>query len=563
MLQELDIENYAVVDKLRIEFAAGLNLLTGETGSGKSIIVDSLALLFGTRASADLVRPGASKARVCGRFERPAGLAAQLQPEEGDRDGLNDELILERHVLASGKSRAYVNGAPVTLAQLRDLGRQLGDIHGQHEQQALLSASAQLRMVDAYGGLGDQASALRTAHQKWARHRQSLGRLKGDAQERLHRLDLLRYQAEEISRADLVAGEDEGLEQERKLLANAEELRRSMLAALDSLYDASESASARIKSAAADLESIGHIDRGSAELAERLEGARATVDDVAFDLRSYLERIEADPRRLEEIEERLAALERLKRKYGPTLADILAFQKRVGAELSLLDSNDEQVEALERALEEAAADYERRARDLSGARRKAAPALAAQIMAELRDLALSKADLQVVVTPSETWAETGIDSVAILFSANPGQPARPLRQAASGGELSRVALALKTVLQSKSGRGQQYRPTYVFDEIDTGVGGSVAESIGRRLSRLSQHSQILCVTHLPQIACFADSHFHVAKSGDSGHTAATVRQLSAAGRIDEVARMLSGAEVSEAALENAKALLRAHAPGYN
>lgn len=559
MLQELDIESYAVVDKLRVEFHSGLNLLTGETGSGKSIVVDSLALLFGARASADVVRAGASKARICGRFECPASVAAQLPLEDGGHDSEDDELILERHVLASGKSRAYINGSPATLAQLRQLAAHLGDIHGQHEQQTLLSPAAQLRMVDVYAGLGDQVSALRTAHQKWTQCTQALSRVKGDEQERLHRLDLLRYQSEELFRAAPVAGEDEILDQERKLLANAEDLRKSAFAAFDSLYDSSESASARIKSASADLEQIGHIDRSMAELAERLEEARATVDDVAFDLQAYLGRIEADPARLEEVEERLAALDRLKRKYGPSLAEVLAFQKRVNDELALLDSSDQQIETLERALEEAAADYARSAEKLSRARRKGANALASQAKAELRDLALPKAQFVVAIDTIETWTEAGTDRAAILFSANPGQPARPLGQIASGGELSRVALALKTVLQAAANHGE-HRRTYVFDEIDAGVGGGVAEAIGRRLGRLSRQSQILCVTHLPQIACFADAHFYVSKSDDSSDTTAAVRHLSASGRVDEVARMLSGAEVSEAALANAEELLRAYAP---
>jgi DNA repair protein RecN (Recombination protein N) len=559
MLQELDIESYAVVDRLRVEFHSGLNLLTGETGSGKSIVVDSLALLFGARASADVVRAGASKARICGRFECPAGVAAQLPLEGGGRDSEDEELILERHVLASGKSRAYINGSPATLAKLRQLAAHLGDIHGQHEQQTLLSPAAQLRMVDLYAGLGDQASALRTAHQKWTQCTQALSRVKGDEQERLHRLDLLRYQSEELFRAAPLVGEDEILDRERKLLANAEDLRKSAFAAFDSLYDSSESASARVKSASADLDQIGHIDRSLAELAERLDEARATVDDVAFELQAYLGRIEADPARLEEVEERLAALDRLKRKYGPSLTEVLAFQQRINDELALLDSSDQQIETLERAVEEAAADYTGRAHELSGARCKGAKALAEQTKAELRDLALPKAEFVVAINTGDTWTETGTDRAAILFSANPGQSARPLGQVASGGELSRVALALKTVLQAATNHGE-HRRTYVFDEIDTGVGGGVAEAIGRRLGQLSRHSQILCVTHLPQIACFADAHFYVSKSDESSRTTASVQHLSASGRVDEVARMLSGSEVSEAALANAKELLRAYAP---
>ncbi len=555
MLQELDIESYAVVEKLRVAFHPGLNLLTGETGSGKSIVVDSLALLFGARASVDVVRAGAKRARVSGRFDVPSDPALAARLADAGIEGASDELIVERQVLASGKSRAYVNGAPATLALLKELAPHLGDIHGQHEQQTLLAPARQLRMLDSFAGIGAEIEALRDVYRRWTQCQQTLDRLKGDEQERLRRVDLLRYQASELSQAAVQLGEDDELMQERERLVNAESLRKSAFDAYDVLYDSAESASSRIKAAVNALASAASVDRGLGGFADTLENARTAVDDVAFELRAYVGDLEANPERQEQVEERLAVLEKLKRKYGPTLEDVLAFATRIEGELAILDSSDLEIERLECALEEAAGEYSRRSAKLSGVRRKAAGELAARTEGELRDLALDKSSFEVLVEPLGSWSANGVDRATILFSANPGQPARPLGQVASGGELSRVALALKTCLQGTADMGKDCR-TFVFDEVDTGVGGSVAEAIGRRLQRLAAGSQILCVTHIPQIACFADAHFHVAKSDGAASTTATVTELSDPERIDELARMLSGSKVSGAALENAKQLLR-------
>ena len=554
MLHELDIEGYAVVERLRVPFQPGLNLLTGETGSGKSIVVDCLALLFGARASAEVVRAGARRARVSGIFDVPQDpeVRARLAQSGIESDG---DLIVERQVLSTGKSRAYVNGAPATAALLRDLAQHLGDIHGQHEQQTLLSAASQLRMLDSFAGTASAVDGIGQAYRRWRACEDSLRRLKGNEQERLQRVDLLRYQADEIRKTGPEPGEDDQLCAERQRLGNVERLRQRCFEAYSSLYDSPTSASAQVKSASGALSSVGSIDQRLQRLADSLEASRATVDDVAFEIQSYLDRLEANPDRLEQVEERLALLEKLKRKYGPSLESVLAFADRAEAELESLDRSDREIGRLGGELEVVSGQYADRSSALSAKRRSAASELAALVMRELRDLALEKASFEVRVEASEDWGPHGRDRVAFLFSANPGQPVRPLAQVASGGELSRVALALKTCLLKTAGAGG-YRRALVFDEIDTGVGGSVAAAIGRRLKQLAAGSQLLCVTHLPQIAGFADAHFQVAKSEVGGRAAATVTELAEPRRVEELARMLSGDQVTDAALENARELLR-------
>lgn len=555
MLQELDIEGYAVVDRLRVPFRPGLNLLTGETGSGKSIVVDSLALLFGSRASSDVVRSGARRARVSGRFDGPLEESARARLGDSGIECESGELIVERQILAGGKSRAYVNGSPATLGLLRDLAPFLGDIHGQHDQQTLLSPTQQLGLLDLFAGNSRKTVALRAAHGRWRSAGEALERLKGGEQERLQRIDLLRYQVREIRDAEVVEGEDVELGRERDRLANAERLRDSGFSAYDTLYDSAASASSQIKSATSSLTSVTAFDESLEGFADSLENARSIVDDVAFDLRAYLESVEANPERQEEVEERLALLEKLKRKYGPSLGQVLDYAASSEKELAALDRSDSEIERLQRELDAATANYAERSAELSRRRKRAAGDLSIRTESELRELALGGARFSIDFQRARSWGANGVDKVALVFSANPGQELAPIGQVASGGELSRVALALKTCLEGRAGDSPDRR-VLVFDEIDTGVGGGVAEAIGRRLKRLSARSQILCVTHLPQIARFADAHFHVAKKDEAGRAAATVTELTESQRVEELARMLSGTEVTAAAMENARQLLR-------
>ena len=552
MLQELDIESYAVADRLRVRFHAGLNLLTGETGSGKSIVVDSLALLFGARADAGVIRAGAKRARISGIFDPPPGDAFRAWLEARGF-AADDELIVERQILASSKSRAYVNGSPATLAALKELAARLGDIHGQHEQQMLFSPREQMKMLDGFAGTAAAARGVAEAYRAYRKLEAQIRELKAGEQERLRLLDLLRFQAGEIGRAELQPSEDEALQRERSLLLNLSRLRESCAAAYHALYEADAAAAAQLKAAAGQLEAVGALDESLANFAAGLETARAAVEDTAFEIRNYIDRLEAQPERQEEIEERLALIEKLKRKYGPTLDDVARYGEKVGKELEELEAGEAAPAALEERLREAGEAYRGQAAALGRRRREAAEKLEAGVERELADLAMEKARFAVGFEPLEDWSADGLERIVFLFSANPGQAQRPLHRAASGGELSRVALALKTCLTGAGGGAEAGR-TLVFDEVDSGVGGRVAEAVGKRLKKLSAGSQVLCVTHLPQIAGFADAHFHVAKTEERQQTFASVSELSGNRRIEELARMLSGAEVTEAALANARQL---------
>ncbi len=550
MLQELDIESYAVVDKLRVRFHAGLNLLTGETGSGKSIVVDSLALLFGARAAADVVRAGAKRARISGVFDPPAGdeFREWLETHGFEAGG---ELIVERQIFASSKSRTYINGSPATLTILKELAPRLGDIHGQHDQQMLFSARAQMKMLDGFAGTIAAARDVQQAYRAYRELDSRIRKLKANEQERLRQLDLLRFQAEEIDQAELEPGEDEELQQERRRLLNLSQLRQSCAMAYDALYETDSAASVQLKTAIGRLEEIGSFDKSFADCVQNLDTARAIVDDAAFEVLNYLDKLEAQPERQEQVEERLALIEKLKRKYGATLDDVIRYGEKVGSELAALEAGDATPAALEEQLRAVGDAYRSRAMTLSKRRREAAKKLEAGIEQELAALAMECARFDVSFEPLENWSVDGLDSIAFLFSANSGQPARPLSRAASGGELSRVALALKTCL-IETETGMETLRTLVFDEVDSGVGGRVAEAIGKRLKKLSGNSQLLCVTHLPQIAGFADAHFHVSKTERRQQAFASVTELSDAQRIEELARMLSGSEVTEAAVENAR-----------
>lgn len=552
MLQELDIESYAVADKLRVRFHAGLNLLTGETGSGKSIVVDSLALLFGARADAGVIRAGAKRARISGIFDPPPGDAFRVWLEARGF-AADDELIVERQILASSKSRAYINGSPATLTALKELAARLGDIHGQHEQQMLFSPREQMKMLDGFAGTAAAARGVAEAYRAYRKLEAQIRELKADEQERLRRLDLLRFQAGEIGRAELQPSEDEALQRERSLLLNLSRLRESCAAAYHALYEADAAAAAQLKTAAGQLEAVGALDESLANFAAGLETARAAVEDTAFEIRNYIDRLEAQPERQEEIEERLALIEKLKRKYGPTLDDVARYGEKAGKELEELEAGEAAPAALEERLREAGEAYRGQAAALGRRRREAAEKIEAGVERELADLAMEKARFAVGFEPLEDWSADGLERIVFLFSANPGQAQRPLHRAASGGELSRVALALKTCLTGAGGGAEAGR-TLVFDEVDSGVGGRVAEAVGKRLKKLSAGSQVLCVTHLPQIAGFADAHFHVAKTEKRQQTFASVSELSGNRRIEELARMLSGAEVTEAALANARQL---------
>ncbi len=540
MLLELVIENYAVVGRLRVRFHPGLNLLTGETGSGKSIVVDALGLLFGGRASADMVRSGEERARISGRFTVPDLAHPGVETEEG-------ELLIEREILAGGKSRAYVGSRPAAVTLLKELAPLLGDIHGQHEQQLLFSADAQLRIVDQASGCPDES--VRALFHRWTAAGAELAALERNEQEKLRLLDLWTFQQNEIESAAPEPGEDAALDQERRRLQNLGRLQESAGAAFEALYEAPESALTAVRAAAKKLDEASRIDSAAAPIREALEPAIIAIQEASYGLRDYLAKLEANPARLEEIEGRLAALDKLKRKYGATLEEVLAFLVQAREQIAAAETTGERIAKLRREQAELASQFEAAAARLTALRKKAARELERQVVSELASLAMERSVFRIEISPA-VWSESGSDAVRFLVSANAGEEPRPLEKVASGGELSRIALALKTCLAA-SGAGR----TLVFDEVDAGVGGRAAEGIGRRLKKLAASDQVLCVTHLAQIAGFADHHYLVEKRESRGRTVATVDELDHAGRVREIGRMLSGETLTAEALKHAERLI--------
>lgn len=560
MLVELVVENYAVVERIRVRFHAGLNLLTGETGSGKSIVVDALGLLYGGRASAEVIRSGSDRARIAGIFEAPSSAEFRALLESNGIEIEDGELLVEREILASGKSRAFLGSRPVTAALLKDLAPHLGDIHGQHDQQELFSHDSQLVMVDSFADSADALASLGAVFARWQAVARELDELDRGEQEKLRLADLWSFQKREIEEAALKPGEEAELESERKVLGNVTRLEENAQAAYDALYEAQGSAIAQVKTARKRLEELARIDASLQETLESLKPAEITLDEAAHALRHYLGGLEADPRRLEHVESRLAAIDKLKRKYGASVDEILAFLATVSAQLAAIETAGERRAQLLRERDTLAADYERLARKLGEARRKAATRLEEQVREELAALAMAGTQFLVEFTEG-AWTARGVDRVRFLVSPNRGEEPRPLEKTASGGELSRLALALKTCLTSArhtdaSRKKTKVMRTLVFDEVDSGVGGRTAESVGRRLKKLAATSQLLCVTHLPQIAGFGDHHYVVEKHEVKGRTEASIQELTGEARTREIGRMLSGEQMTPEALKHAEQLLK-------
>ena len=552
MLVELLVENFAVIERVRVRFHHGLNVLTGETGSGKSMVVDALALLFGGRASADMVRSETGRARLSGIFEIPQDPALHRLLEDAGIEIEDNELLLEREILASGKSRAFAASRPVTAAVLRDLAPFLGDIHGQHDQQLLFSAEAQRDMLDTFAEV--DTSVTSTIYREWRAASAELEELERAEQESLRLADLWNFQRKEIEAASLKPGQDLELENERRVLKNVARLQESANAAYDALYDAKESVSAQLKIASRKLEDLSRIDESLAGSLEMLKPAAIAVDEVSMTLRDYLGRLEADPNRLEQVETALSNIDKLKRKYGASIEEILTFLAEVRGNVEKIENAGERRAQLEQLRARLAADYEAAAVRITAARKNGALELARRVQTELGALAMKGTVLQIVIEPA-AWSETGCDTVQFLISANVGEEPRPLEKVASGGELSRIALALKTCttpIQKAKGSPR----TLVFDEVDAGVGGGAAEAVGRRLKKLSSASQVLCVTHLAQIAGFGDHHYSVEKHEVKGRTVAGIEELTGDARTREIGRMLSGTRITPEALKHAEQLIK-------
>jgi DNA repair protein RecN (Recombination protein N) len=564
MLREIHIQNYAVIENLSVEFDSGLNVLSGETGSGKSILVDALGLALGGRASPDLIRTGQERATVTAVFRSDDRIPWVAWLEECGLPGSEEpEIILRREVQAGGKSRLLVNDQPVTLTAVKALAPLLVEVHGQSEHVSLLAREAQLELLDQFAVAEELLLKVGELYARRHELEREIENLSQNEQDRLRTIDLLRFQSQELEHARLTPGEDARLEDEKRVLANLEKIRAAAHTAYNQLYEEEDSACSRLAAAGRALEDLHHYDSAVDLYLEPLASARASLEDLAFFLRDYLGKLEANPRRLEELEDRLALLDRLKRKYGKTIEEILAYGSHVREQLARLEHADQRREDAQRALEKAAAEYQTAARALSELRKDAARKLEKLVREELAQLGMEKARFQVAFeTPAEDRGGVkGIDEIEFRISPNPGEELRPLEKTASGGELSRLMLALKTLVgqgRAVKGRSRAWKSkTFVFDEVDAGIGGRIAESVGQRLKRLARDAQVLCVTHLAQIACFADRHHYVEKFERAGRTVTTVKYLDGdKARAAELARMLSGAQVTDAALKHAAAMLK-------
>lgn len=558
MLRELRVENYAVIDNVVVEFGAGLNLLTGETGAGKSILIDALALLLGEKASSEVVRHGADKAVVAAVFD-VEGKGAEAVLEENGIDSEGDEVILRREIASNGKGRVFINNQPATVAVLKQLAPFLAVVHAQNESMMAFDPPARLALLDTAAAIDGEEVA--SAFREWKQIKDKIAELEQGEQDKLRLLDLWNFQWKEIDSAGLKSGEDQHLEGEKRVLANSEKVHTAAMAAFDSLYEGEASAAASIRAASRQLEELARYDERFKEQLQALESARITVEDLGTTLRDYADGIDASPERLAEVEDRLALLDRLKRKYGQTIDDVIAFGEDLARKRNEIENKDEVLKDLRTRLKKAAEKYVAAARAISRKRYDTARKLEKTVEAEINDLAM-KAKFSIDVSGNDeepNWTSTGFDRVVYMIATNPGQPMNPIEKIASGGELSRVMLALKATVEGGRKKSADHQRTLVFDEIDTGIGGKAADAVGKKLKALSRTKQVLCITHLPQIASFADQHFMIEKRESAGKSKTSVRRLDDRDRREEVARMLSGAKVTDASLKNAEQLLKANA----
>ena len=560
MLRFLRIRNLAVIESVEVEFEPGFNVLTGETGAGKSIVVEAVGLLLGARASSDLVRTGETQATIEAIFEVSGG-----PPKGGHYAGPAEphELIIRREITSQGRSRSFINGALATAAALRDLSERLVELHGQHEHQALLDPATHIPLLDAYAGLDTDAAAVAAAWSAVRGLREQLDRSRMDAREKSARLDLIAFQLGEIDKAAPKPGEDDELGATKHVLASAERIQRLCEESYASLYESDGAVLAGLGGVWKRVGELAAIDPQFAPYLDARDGIKGQLEDLAFFLRSYSDGVDASPERLQQVEDRLALLERLKRKHGPSLQEVIDKGGALRREQQLLSGATEEAGELHRRLEDTTTEFLQMARALSRARRAAAVKFAAGIETLLADLAMARTRFEVRFNgsdlPSDAWSERGIDQAEFFLSANVGEDVRPLARIVSGGELSRVMLALKTMGAhvGKAGPVPGQSRTLIFDEVDTGIGGRVADVVGTKLRDLGAEFQVLCITHLPQIAAKATMHFHIDKRVRGTRTLTSVGRLDEHERVDEIARMIGGAQVTDAALSAARDLLAA------
>jgi DNA repair protein RecN (Recombination protein N) len=538
MIRYLAIRNLAVIESVAVDFEQSFNILTGETGAGKSILVEAVGLLLGGRATQDLIRTGEDLATVEAIFE--------------DEDGR--ELIVRREITSQGRSRAFINGALATAAALKDLSNRLVELHGQHEHQQLLDPAQHLALLDAWAGLGAARTDVSAAFASVRGLREQLDRLRMDDRERAARLDLVEFQLTELQQANLQAGEDETLAAERQLLRSADTIQRLCGESYAELYDGEHAALGSLGRIWKRVSELAAIDARFAPYLEARDGIKAQLEDLAFTLRAFADGIDASPARLTQVEDRLALIDRLKRKHGGTLEEAIAHRDRLAAEHRALTGGQSTVAEIEEQLAHAGARFLAAAKNLSASRREAAPRFGRQVEGELAELAMERTKFEVRLTTSEAegqWTDAGIDAGELFLSPNLGEDARPLAKIVSGGELSRVMLALKTLAAADAGPAR----TLIFDEVDAGIGGRVATVVGQKLASLGDRFQVLCITHLPQIAAWGRTHFLIEKRVKGQRTVTSVTRLDGDARVAEVARMMGGAAAGEKAFESARELI--------
>jgi len=539
MLRFLSIRNLAVIDRLELEFEPGLNVLTGETGAGKSILVGAVGLLVGGRASAELVRTGEDQAAIEAVFEGPGG----------------EELVVRRDISSqSGRSRAFMNGALVTSTALRDAAAQLVDLHGQHEHQVLLDPASHLDLLDAFAGLETEREKVEVAFARVQSLTAERERLALDIREKARREEYLQFQLTEIRRAAPKPGEDDELTTSRQVLTNAERLQRLCAEAYTGLYEGDAAALPALATVWKRVGELASIDPQFEPYLSARETVKAQLEDLAYFLRSYFAGFDASPARLQEVEDRLAVLERLKKKHGPRLQDVIDTEASLTRELGSLEQSGQRASELDGELEAARTAYLRLAEALSAKRQSAAKTFSERLVASLGDLAMTRTRCEVrFAAPrgQEGWTARGVDEAEFYISPNPGEDLRPLARIASGGELSRLMLALKT-LASTDAPGK----TLIFDEVDAGIGGTVADIVGARLRELAGECQVLCITHLPQIAAYGGTHYRIEKALKGGRTVTSVTRLAVREREDELARMIAGSEISASVRASAREMLK-------
>jgi DNA repair protein RecN (Recombination protein N) len=545
MLTDLIIKNFAIIDELHVSFRPGLNMLTGETGAGKSIIIDAVNLILGGRASSDVIRTGEEDAVVECLFDVADHEDIRKKLAESGIE-TDVELIIKRIVSRSGRNRVFMNGGMATTSLLGDIAPLLVNIYGQHESQTLLRPENHLALLDGFAGIVPLRERYARLHEEYRKTAEELRLLEADEREAFRRIDLLSFQSKEIAEAALLPGEDVELLEERQRLLYGEKLIRATAGAYDALYDGDGALLGVLRSIIAEVEEAGSVDATLAEFSARLNESYLSLEDTALSLRDYGARLEADPGRLQEVDDRLDLIYRLKKKYFPTIEGILTFKAEVDAELEAFAHRGERHTELEETLPRLELSLREVGRELTRQRRAASIRLKTAMETELHELAMKNAHFDVAFTSYEEPRATGMERVEFLFSPNPGEAPKPLARIASGGELSRLMLAMKQI------HPESDVPSLIFDEVDTGIGGAVSAMVGKKLKRVSCNQQVLCITHHPQVAAFADHHFKVNKTSESGRTRTTVDLLSDEKRVLEIARMLSGAKITEKTLEHAR-----------